>query len=188
MEPVILRTDRMVLSVPTAADVDAIFEACQDPDTQRYTTVPSPYTRADAEGFVPKVEAEWAEGTHVTWAMREGDVLAGMIGLHGLDGKGAGELGYWVSPWSRRRGLLVEAARAVVDWGFSAEGLSLTRIQWNAVVGNIGSARAARAVGFRYEGLRRQALVNARGRDDGWVAGLLVTDDRMPQPWPVLED
>lgn len=187
MEPVTLRTERLVLSLPTDDDVDAIFEACQDPDTQRYTTVPSPYERRHAEEFVPRVAAEWESGTHVTWAMREGDVLAGLIGLYRLNGRGDGELGYWVSPWSRRRGLLVEAARAVVDWGFSPDGLGLSRIEWNAVVGNTGSARSGRALGFRYEGLRRQALVSSTGRDDGWVAGLLAADDRTPQPWPVLD-
>ncbi len=188
MDSVTLRTPRLELSIPTVDDVDAIHDACQDADTQRYTTVPSPYERRHAEEFVPKVAADWASGAHVTWAMREGDVLAGMIGLYRLDGNGGGELGYWVSPWSRRRGLLVEAARAVLDWGFSPDGLGLTRIEWNAVVGNIGSARAARTLGFRYEGLRRQALVGKDRRDDGWHAALLATDDREPQDWPVLED
>lgn len=188
METVVLRTERLELSPPREADVEVIFRACQDADIQRYTTVPSPYERSHAEGFIPQVAAEWASGVSVTWAMREGTEFAGVVGLYGMTGNGTGELGYWVSPWSRRRGLLVEAARAVVDWGFSPDGADLVRIQWNAVVGNLGSARAARALGFRYEGLRRQALVNALGRDDGWVAGLLATDDRMPQPWTVLED
>lgn len=187
MEPVTLHTARLVLSVPAESDVDAIFEACQDAETQRYTTVPSPYERKHAEEFVPKVAADWESGAHLTWAMREGEVLAGMIGLYRLDGRGSGEVGYWVSPWSRRRGLLVEAARAVIDWGFAPEGLGLERIEWRAVVGNIGSARAARALGFRYEGTLRQALVDSHGRDDGWIAGLLATDDRSPQPWPVLD-
>ncbi|GAA5095359.1 GNAT family N-acetyltransferase [Microbacterium yannicii] len=187
MEPTILRTRRLELSLPVEADVDAIYEACQDAETQRYTTVPSPYERTHAEEFVPRTDADWESGAHVTWAMREGPVLAGMIGLYRLDGRGAGELGYWVSPWSRRRGLLTEAARAVLDWGFAADGPGLQRIEWRAVVGNVGSARAARTLGFRYEGTLRQALVGAQGRDDGWIAGLLATDDRTPQPWPVLD-
>jgi hypothetical protein len=29
-------------------DVEAVFEACQDPEIQRWTTVPSPYTHNDA--------------------------------------------------------------------------------------------------------------------------------------------
>ena len=50
----------------------------------------------------------------------------------------------------------------------------------------ITSARAARALGFRYEGLQRQALTSPRGRDDGWMAALLPDDDRTPVDWPVL--
>ncbi|WP_454119528.1 GNAT family N-acetyltransferase [Microbacterium lacticum] len=71
--------------------------ACQDPDTQRYTTVPSPYERRHAEEFIPRVADQWAEGVHLTWAIREGDVLAGTVGPYRIDA-GAGELGYWISP------------------------------------------------------------------------------------------
>lgn len=187
MEPVILRTARLELSRPVETDVEAIFEACQDADIQRYTTVPSPYTRQHAEAFVEKVAADWASAAHLTWAMRHEAGLAGMIGLYRLDGKGTGELGYWVTPASRGRGLLTEAAHAVLDWGFAADGLDLDRIEWRAVVGNTASARIGRALGFRYEGLVRQGLVSTHGRDDGWIAGLLRDDDRTPQPWPVLD-
>jgi RimJ/RimL family protein N-acetyltransferase len=75
----------------------------------------------------------------------------------------------------------------VIDWAFSSEGAALARIEWRAVVGNEASARVARALGFRFEGTLRQALVSAKHRDDGWIAALLKTDERMPQPWPVLE-
>lgn len=52
MEPVELTDGTVVLSPPTDADVDAIFLACQDPEIQAWTTVPSPYEREHAEGFV----------------------------------------------------------------------------------------------------------------------------------------
>ncbi|MFF8908009.1 GNAT family N-acetyltransferase [Streptomyces olivaceoviridis] len=35
MDPVTLETDRLVLRAFTAADVDAVYEACQDEDIQR---------------------------------------------------------------------------------------------------------------------------------------------------------
>ena len=176
------------MTLPTSADVDAIYAAWQDPDIQRYTTVPSPYARSDAEGFVSKVAEDWTAGQHLTWALREDGGLVGTIGVYRIDGKGSGELGYWVAPWARGRGVLLEAAREVVDWGFSPDGLDLARMEWRAVVGNVASARGARSLGFRYEGTLRQALVGANGqRDDGWIAGVLRSDDRMPQPWPVLD-
>ena len=188
MEPVALHTERLTLSIPTVADVDDIFEACQDPGIQRYTTVPSPYERHHAEEFITKVAQEWAVDQHVTWAIREGDRLVGMIGLYRLDGRGGGEIGYWMAPWGRGGGRLVEAANAVIDWGYDPGGAKLARIEWRAVAGNIGSARVARTLGFRYEGLLRLGLSGGEGRDDGWVAGLLVTDERTPQPWALLGD
>lgn len=186
MEPVVLSTERLVLSVPTESDIDAIYAGCQDADIRRFTTMPSPYERTDAEEFIPRVAQEWAGDTAQTWAIRHGDQLVGMIGLYRI-GNGAAELGYWVAATARGRGVLTEAAKAVVDWGFASYGLGLQRIEWRAVVGNTASARAARRLGFRYEGLLRQGLHIPRGRDDGWIAGLLATDDRDPQPWPPLE-
>ncbi|MEV4687581.1 GNAT family N-acetyltransferase [Microbacterium sp. LWH3-1.2] len=188
MEPVTLRTARLELSVPRIEDIDAIHEACQDPDIQRYTRVASPYAREDAEKFVVTVAEQWAGELHRTWVIREGTTLVGTIGFYRLDGQGNGEIGYWIAPDQRSGGRLREAATAVIDWGFSPEGAGLTRIEWRAVVGNEASARVARGLGFRFEGTLRQALVNSRRRDDGWIAGLLKTDERMPHPWPVLAD
>jgi RimJ/RimL family protein N-acetyltransferase len=87
----------------------------------------------------------------------------------------------------RGRGLLREAAAAVVDWGFDPAGLALARIEWRAVVGNVASARAARALGFRLEGTLRAAIRDATGRrSDAWIAGLLADDERAPTVWAVL--
>ena len=184
MQPVTLRTARLELSIPTVGDIDAIFAACQDDLIQRFTTVPSPYERAHAEGFVTKVAAWWGAGAEATWAVRSDGQLAGMMGLHRL-GQGSGELGYWMTPAARGRGLVVEAARAVIDWGFCADGLALERIEWRAVVDNPASHRVAQRLGFRYEGRLRSALVNGAGvRNDGLIAGLLASDDRSPQLWP----
>lgn len=188
MQPVTLRSARLELSLPREDDVDAITAACQDPGIQRYTPVPYPYERRHAESFVAQVPKDWEADRHVTWAIREDDALIGTIGFYRLDGLGNGEIGFWMAPGSRGGGRLREAANTVIDWGFSAGGLGLTRIEWRAVVGNVASARVASALGFRYEGLLRQALANAKYRDDGWIAALLKDDERMPQPWPVLDD
>ena len=187
MEPVTLTTERLVLRAPSEADVDAIVQACQDPEIPRYTPVPSPYRREDGEGYVKLIGEWWADGSQAIWcAYRDGELVAS-IGLHHIVEHATGghaELGYWVAAPARGNGYLVEAARAVIDWGFAE--LGLVRIRWQAVVGNIPSARAARTLGFRYEGLQRHALTSPRGRDDGWMAGLLATDDRMPVEWPIL--
>lgn len=182
-----VRTARLVLSVPTGRDVEAIHAACQDADIQRFTMVPSPYLREHAEGFIAVAAAGWDSGAEATWAIRADGELAGMISLNHLPGGGP-EIGYWIARRSRRRGFATEACRAVIDWGFAPERPAVARVEWRAVVGNLGSARVAQALGFRHEGMLRLALRNSLGRSDAWVAGLLRDDDRTPTPWSVLGD
>ncbi|MGZ0711488.1 GNAT family N-acetyltransferase (plasmid) [Coraliomargarita sp. W4R53] len=185
METVVLRTARLALASLKDADIDAIYEACQDPEIPRWTTVPTPYYRSDAEEFVAKATEWWQEDAEYTWAIHHKGTLVGVIGLHRIVAGGSAEIGFWMTSASRGKGILTEAARAVIDFGFSSE-VGLDRIEWRAVVGNLASAKTARGLGFRYEGTLRQALASHRGRDDGWIAGLLSSDDRSPRPWPVL--
>ena len=185
MEPVVLRTLRLELSVLTEGDAEALFAAGQDPAVQRYTSVPTPFTRADADELIAATRAGWQTGDRLSWAVREQGMLVGIVGLYRVDGKGSGELGYWLAAPARGRGLLTEAARTALDWGFSADGAALARIEWHAVVGNTASARVAERLGFRFEGVRRAALIGSDGREDGWSAALLATDDRTPQTWPI---
>lgn len=187
-DPVPLYTRRFVLTAPAPSDAGAFYEACQDQGIQHFTTVPSPYTREDAETFIGLTAGWWRDGTNLTWAVRPLGDPDGVLGVIGLDGvaDGAAELGFWAAPNSRGAGVITEAAGAVLDFAFGA--MRLQRVEWNAAVGNIASARVAQKLGFRFEGVRRLGLGgigagSARGRADGWVAGLLATDDRSPVDW-----
>ncbi|MBF4620300.1 GNAT family N-acetyltransferase [Clavibacter sp. VKM Ac-2542] len=187
MDPITLRTARLVLRPPALDDVDAITAACQDPAIQRYVPVPVPYARADAIAYVTGFCPDgWASGERLTWAVLESEGLVGTVGLHAI-ADDAAEIGYWLAPGARGRGIMREAAAAVVDHGFdAATGLGLARIGWRAYAGNTGSAGVARALGFRFEGIARLGAMGREGRQDDWLAGLLATDDRTPLPWPVL--
>jgi RimJ/RimL family protein N-acetyltransferase len=187
MDPVTLRSARLTLRPPALDDVDAITAACQDPGIQRYVPVPVPYAREDAVSYVSDFCPDgWASGERLTWAVLEGDALVGTVGLHAI-ADGAAEIGYWLAPGARGRGIMREAAAAVVDHGFDASaGLGLVRIGWRAYAGNTASAAVARALGFRLEGVARLGALGRAGREDDWLAGLLATDDRAAPPWPVL--
>lgn len=184
-----LEGERVLLSAPTIddADVDAITSCCQQHSVQRWTTVPSPYNRADALGFVSAfVPAGWEAGTTRTWAIRVGEprTLVGMIGLDRIAG-GCAEIGFWLSEQHRGLGLMTEAVRLVCDHAFSADGLGLQRVEWRGFVGNTASASVARRAGFRFEGTQRLGAVQRGTRLDVWSAALLSTDTRNPAAdWP----
>ncbi|GAA1446827.1 hypothetical protein GCM10009617_29270 [Leifsonia poae] len=189
-EPVVLTGSRVVLSVPVASDLDRVTELCQGKAVAAWTTVPSPYTRTDAETFVLGLVVEgWANATSCTWGLRlspDGE-LNGMVGLDGIR-DGEAELGYWLAPELRGTGLMSEAVAAVLEYAFAPtgqDGLGLERVVWHAFTGNAASAAVARRAGFRFEGLRRRGGTQRGRRLDDWQAGLLRDDQRVPAAgWP----
>jgi RimJ/RimL family protein N-acetyltransferase len=185
VEPVELRDSVVTLSTPAVADVDVIAALCQDPEIQWWTTVPSPYTRADAEHFVSEwVIGGWAEDRDCTWGIRVDGDLVGMVGLR-LQPAASAEIGYWLGPGARGRGLLHRALVLVLDHAFARDGLDLERVEWQCYAGNWPSWRAAWRVGFRLEGAVRGAGLQRDRRVDAWVGTLLRDDPRRPvEDWP----
>ncbi|SFS52861.1 GNAT family N-acetyltransferase [Saccharopolyspora flava] len=147
-----------------SGDVGQVFRACQDPEIQRWTTVPVPYTEADAEGFVAGV------GDQPVFAVTErGDDVLGSFGLV-VEGE-HGEVGCWVAPWARRIGVGEAAGRGLARWALGEAGLR--RLEWIADVGNGASLRLAARIGFVPERTLPDYLENRDGtRSDAVLAVL----------------
>jgi RimJ/RimL family protein N-acetyltransferase len=175
LRPVQLRDGELLLRPWEPADAGAVHLACQDPDIQRWTTVPVPYREEDAVGFVTGCATRWAEGT-ASFAVVEAasGMLLGSMGLDTTAGGGCAEVGFWVAPEARGRGVATRALRLLCHWAF--DDLGLRRLEWQAYAGNVASLRTAAAVGFRFEGTRRLGLLDRGRPTDGWVAGLLASD------------
>jgi RimJ/RimL family protein N-acetyltransferase len=164
------------LRPPIAADLDAIVAACQDPESIRWTTIPRPYARGDAEFFVgPHAQGRWARGDGAVYAIAgPGDAYAGAMELRMTADPDVADVGFLVAPHARGRGYAPAALRAVCAWGFDS--LGLARVQWRAYVGNDGSLRVAQKAGFTVEGVTRAGLAHRSGRRDTWVGSLLPAD------------
>ncbi|MCG5438436.1 GNAT family N-acetyltransferase [Micromonospora foliorum] len=177
MEPVEIIEDGVLLRPWREADAEAVHRACQDPDIQRWTTVPRPYRPEHALGFVTEMSRKaWAEGSGAPLAVCDpgtGDLL-GANGLVSIDRDGTGEIGYWTAPWARGRGVMVRATRAVARWSFDT--LGLRRLLWHAEVGNHASRLVALRAGFRVDGRLRLADPALHGNADAWVGSLLPSE------------
>lgn len=187
-------TDGLVtLRAHTPADAQGCYEQCQDPASQRWTTVPVPYTMADAERFVGKTvpsgwldDDEWSfvvEATADDGSRR----YAGTISLRDRGDRRA-EVAYGSHPWARGRGIMVRALNLLLDWGFEAR--RLETVIWWANRGNWASRKLAWRLGFSTDGVVPQWLPHRGELVDAWVGGLRATDERAPRhPWydaPVL--
>ncbi|WP_030568592.1 GNAT family N-acetyltransferase [Streptomyces aureocirculatus] len=186
MEPVTLTTERLLLRAFSPADTDEVYAACQDPEIQRWTTMPSPYARADAEGFIGRMVPDgWRLDSEYTFSVRPraGGPLLAATSLH-HPRAGCWEVGFWTGKEHRGRGYMTEAVHALAHWAFTRLGCS--RLEWRAEVGNTASRAVAEKAGFTVEGTLRAGLLNKGTLRDTWIASLLPTDLDLPSPHPYL--
>ncbi|MFJ6216365.1 GNAT family N-acetyltransferase [Streptomyces sp. NPDC092296] len=177
MEPVTLHTARLTLRPLSPGDAEAVHRACQDEEVQRWTSVPSPYLREHAEGFVNRIAPDgWRNDTVYHWGAftREGDLLASSVGLSLPGRPGNAEIGYWTAREHRGHGYTAEAVAAIAHWAFRS--LGIQRLEWLAAVGNDASRAVVARVGFTFEGTLRGYLDQRGARQDAWVGALLLTD------------
>lgn len=164
-------------------DVQSVYEQCIDPVSQRWTTVPVPYTRKDAADFVARRTAAWEDNRDWGFAI-EADGGAGASRFGGtisLEPKGSGiaELAFGAHPGVRSRGVMSAAVDLILGWGFGAMGLHT--VTWAANAGNYPSWRVAWKNGFTFEGTSRATLPQRGQALDAWHGTLLASDSREPK-------
>ncbi len=179
----------VVLRAHRESDLDAVVEQSTDPESVRWTTVPTPYSRADAEVFVREVLPSGWESGRWGFAVEAEGRYAGTVELR--DEGGRAEIAFGSHPWVRGTGAMERACRLLLDWGFAERGVRT--VVWHAHVGNWASRRLAWRLGFSFDGTLRQYVVHRGGvLVDAWTGTLLATDDRAPRgTWldtPALTD
>jgi RimJ/RimL family protein N-acetyltransferase len=152
-------------------DLDDIVTQATDPVMQRWTVVPIPYARSDAEEFLGIVQRGWQDSRTAAFAIEYEGRFAGTVDLRLQEARWA-EVGYGLTPAARGRGVMTRALRRVLEWGFTD--LGLAGAHWRANVGNVASWRVAHACGFRMDGTVRGLLVHRGQRVDGWIGSLLA--------------
>ena len=122
--------------------------------------------RSQTLDFVRFVIEGLAKRTMVAWAIEHAGRVVGCVSLEGIQFElrawrvDRAELGYWLAPALWSRGLMTEAAQAVVHTGFDRIGLH--KITSGCIAENIGSRRVIEKLNFRPVG---------RLEDDVWRNG-----------------
>ena len=127
-------------------DAEWIYRACQDPDIQRWTMVPRPYTREHADSFVVDLGGELAAYAIVTSAS---DEPIGVAGLHHVR-DGVASVGYWVAPWGRGHGAAANALRVLRT--LIHQNTQAHTVRALIAETNIASRRTAERAGFTLTG------------------------------------
>jgi RimJ/RimL family protein N-acetyltransferase len=94
------------------------------------------------------------EGRHFTVVETASDRLLGGVNFHRIEpAHHRAEVGFWLAPWARGRGIGTGAVGAACAWAFEHWGL--VRIEMNTLPDNEAALALARKLGFTREGILR---------------------------------
>jgi len=172
-----LETSRLQLLPIEVSDGSELWEAVEGSrwHLERWLPwVPFNNTRDASLRYAEACTLDWDAGRAVRFAIRD-KASHGLLGVVGLDScvhlHRSCELGYWLRREATGRGLMTEAAKAAVQFAFSAMGVH--RIRCAAATDNVPSLRVILRLEFRFEGIARQAeLVGSRWLDHALFARL----------------
>jgi ribosomal-protein-alanine N-acetyltransferase len=178
-----LHYGKVRLRRPTDADVDSIFDACQDPMIPRFTTVPSLYTMAHALDFVQRVESSIELAREIPFIIEYGVgdemAFAGVISLHTINlNNHCAEIGYWMSASMREKGIGTIAAKVITDYGIQT--LGFRRIEALVDTDNFASQKLLLSAGYVKEGILASKVTREDGTQIDMVALATTADSWTP--------
>jgi RimJ/RimL family protein N-acetyltransferase len=164
-----LMTQRLMLRELGELDWPAVHEYASDPEVVRYMLW-GPNTAAESLGFVQRAMEYRCEQPRMVYDLAviikaQGRLIGG-CGIQVLDNSDdrEGEIGYCFNRRYWGHGYATEAARALVEFGFSE--LGLHRISATCDPENVPSARVLEKIGMQREGhLREHKWQRGRWRD-----------------------
>jgi [ribosomal protein S5]-alanine N-acetyltransferase len=174
-----LATERLVLRPFEAADAADVCAIRNDVEYLRFAPARFPHAGGSleraAEWCTRTVEQQRIEGAGIAFAAEADGRLVSHVGLFGPNWTAmVCEVHYWTGPWARGHGYAAEATRTVARWGLGEQGF--TRIALHANAANAASLAVARAAGFRFEGVLRNASFTRSGRGDMAVYSMIPGD------------
>ena len=175
----VLETERLVLRRVTAGDTEAIFRMMADPRVTRFLGR-APYTTLDeAARRVEVFENDFNARSGLAWAVTrraDGQFMGICRYTHFDTFHSRAEIGYLLSPEWWGRGVMPEAVRAAVGFGFTR--LGLHSVEADIDPANAQSRRLLEKLGFVQEGLFRESyyLANEDRFGDSAVFSVLAAD------------
>jgi RimJ/RimL family protein N-acetyltransferase len=161
LEQPVIAGDELLLRPWRPEDVSVVVAAYSDPDIRQWHG--RTLTEQEAVVWIAARHEAWLREIGGDWAVLAGTEIVGRAALKRIDlADGRAEVGYWVLPASRRRGVASRAVRAVGDWAL--EELGLHRLELMHSTRNEMSCRVAGRAGYALEGVKRLDALHP----DGW--------------------
>ncbi len=149
----ILETERLRLRELQHEDAEELYLNFSKDEVTEYYDLDSFTKRTQAESLIKMWKEKYLTGQSIRWgiALKNEERIIGTCGFHNWSKKHArAEIGYELSPQHWRNGIMTEALRSVIGYGFGE--LELNRIGALIAPDNTGSRRLLKKLEFNEEG------------------------------------
>ncbi|MCH4830701.1 GNAT family N-acetyltransferase [Flavobacterium columnare] len=152
-----LESERLILRKMTHNDVDEVFALRSNADNMQFIPRPLLKNKIEALELIDTINNKIKENEEINWAITEkpNDKLIGFLGHYRIQRENyRSEIGYMILPEYRGKGIITEATKLILEYGFSQMGLHSIE----AVIDpkNQASARVLEKLGFIKEGHLRE--------------------------------
>ena len=147
-----LNSKRLSLKQIVNSDREKVFFLRTDSEVNKFIYRPSPHkTITEAEEFIEMITEGTENGKNVNWAIRfhDSDEMLGSLCLWNFsDDRKTAELGYDLNPEHHKKGIMSEAIKTVLNYGFQE--LKLDQIEAFTHRENEASVRLLIKSGFKH--------------------------------------
>ncbi len=147
-----LITERLCLRAVALSDVEMTWSATRFDGFNDGMIWDRPKTRGQLVDRTQESLSLWKEGSLFTYTVELVDASTpiGRVAIKQTNALRVWNVGFWIHPEFWGQGYATEAARAVLDFGFSA--LHASKLVTAHAIWNIRSKRVIEKLGFRYTG------------------------------------
>lgn len=150
------------MSPPVEGDIPAFIKHLNDPYIfARTLMLPADYSEKDARFFLTLCKSHedtFGHPIHFSIRNSQGETIGG-CGFHGKNVVAGlahrDEIGYWLATEYRGKGIMTEAVKAIVEYGFTTR--KLLRVEAPVYSFNLESEAVLKKCGFSYEGYWQKA-------------------------------
>ena len=152
-----LETERLLLRRVDANDINEIFALRSNPETMKYIPRPLIKTDEDALEHIAMIDSKIDSNEGINWAitLKDNPKLIGVIGHYRIKPENyRAELGYMLLPEYHGKGIVSEAVKEAVNYGFNV--MKLHSIEAIIAPENYDSAKVLEKNGFVKEAHLRE--------------------------------
>lgn len=174
-----LTTSRLHLRQILISDAEALFPTFSDEDAMKFYGHEPHHSLDDTHTLIQQIQRRYERREAIRWGitLKGEETAIGSCGFHHFDsGFHRGEIGYELHRDFWGKGIMNEAASAILTYGFTE--LGLHRVEAIIDILNERSKGLLLKLGFTYEGNLRQRYVIGDSFEDEHYFGLLKNE------WP----